>query len=97
MIHALLALLFCLCIVFFKCRTWLCLWPAVFYVSREFAQAEYRFVIKYCHGSFAQMPTFAGFSPVVWDKKSMLDWILPLCVSLVFFYFYRRTCTTKKT
>ena len=65
---------------------WTFLWPGVFYVSREFAQAEYRYILKFCNGSFSQMPTFAGFDPVVWNTKSFLDWILPVIVSLIFWY-----------
>ena len=74
----------------FRRPAWTCLWPAVFYVSREFAQAEYRYVIRFCHGSFATMPTFAGFYPEMWNRKSMLDWLLPLAVSLVFWYVAAR-------
>lgn len=84
MIHAGLAALFCIGVLCVKGRAFLCLWPAVFYISREFAQAEYRYVLSFCNGSFATMPTFAGFYPVVWNTKSMLDWILPLTVSLLF-------------
>ena len=86
MIHAGLAALFCLLVVLLRAPSWLTLWPGVFYVSREFAQAEYRYVLTFCHGSFAEMPTFAGFLPIVWNQKSMLDWVLPCMVSLVFWY-----------
>ena len=84
MIHAILSSIFCGCMLYFRRPSWTCLWPAIFYISREFAQAEYRYVIKHCHGSFKTMPTFAGFYPEVWNMKSMLDWIIPLLVCLIF-------------
>ena len=90
MIHAGLAALFCVCVVVLRGRAWLCLWPAVFYVSREFAQVEYRYVLRYAHGSFADMPTFAGFYPIVWNQKSLLDWLLPTLVSCVFWWVYAK-------
>ena len=89
MIHAFISVLFCCSMLIFHRPPWIMLWPAVFYISREFAQAEYRYVLTYCDGSFLQMPTFAGFYPEIWNIKSLLDWILPLIVSLSFYYYLR--------
>ena len=89
MIHAILAIIFCLIILVFRFPAFATLWPGVFYISREFAQAEYRYVLKHCHGSFAHMPTFAGFYPEVWNTKSILDWVLPTIVSLAFYYYLK--------
>ena len=84
MIHAGLSLIFCVVVTLARLPSSLYLWPAVFYLSREFAQAEYRYVLRHCHGSFAEMPTLAGFYPESWNTKSLLDFLLPLLVSLVF-------------
>ena len=86
MIHAIISIIFCCIILLLRYPAHIMLWPGVFYVSREFAQAEYRYVLTYCNGLFSQMPTFAGFYVDIWNKKSLLDWILPVLVSLIFYY-----------
>ena len=96
MIHAVLSIIFCVVVTFFRLPVWTYLWPAVFYISREFAQSEYRYVLRHCHGSFAQMPIFAGFYAENWNMKSLLDWILPLLVSLLFWYGSKYISRIKK-
>ena len=90
MIHAFIAFICCVIILLLRFPTWMYSWPAVFYISREFAQAEYRYVLKHLQGSFREMPTFAGFYPEVWNKKSLLDWICPLIVCVLFLFFAKK-------
>ena len=81
MIHAALSLAFCsLC--FFLGLPWpVFFWPVAFYAGREHAQAEYRYIEA--HGrKRVSCPWWCGFMPEAWTLKGLLDWILPLGVSL---------------
>ena len=89
MIHAILAIIFCIIVLALRLPAFVALFPSVFYISREFAQAEYRYILKYCGGSFANMPTFAGFYPEIWNVKSILDFVLPTVVSIIFYYYIK--------
>ncbi len=61
-----------------------CFFPACFYVGRELAQAEQRYISA--HGGHRDdCPWYCGFLPESWNRKSMMDWALPLAVSLAFF------------
>ena len=62
---------------------WPCLfWPAAFYLGREHAQAEQRYIDT--HGGHRDWcPWWMGFSPSAWTAKGLFDWILPLCVAAV--------------
>ena len=58
--------------------------PAWFYIGRELAQAEERYIDA--HGGHRKgCPWNCGFFAESWNKKSFLDWILPLAVSTAFF------------
>lgn len=47
-------------------------------VSRELAQAEYRWIEQFGHGLRANMPWWGGLDPAVWQKLDpWLDWITP--------------------
>jgi hypothetical protein len=83
MIHALISSIFCTGCIVFGLPFWLCLLPAVFYIGREFTQAEYRYITQYCNGKRANMPWYGGFLFKAWDTKGMLDWMLPLWVSIL--------------
>lgn len=50
---------------------------AALYVGREQAQAEYRWIETYGAGRRANMPWWGGYDPRVWNKKSLLDFIVP--------------------
>ena len=52
-----------------------------FYIGREEAQAEYRY-IEDNGGKRADCPWYCGLLPSAWTTKGLLDWILPLCVAL---------------
>lgn len=41
-----------------------------FFVSREIAQAEYKYIHLFCGGKRAGMAPFAWVSPVAWDSHS---------------------------
>lgn len=55
--------------------------PLGFYVGREHAQAEYRWIERFGGGLRANMPWWGGFDPKVWTLKSVLDWLLPLAAA----------------
>ena len=80
MIHALISLITCAIFILLKLPPWLCLLPAVWYMGREYAQAEYRWIEDYGDGKRANMPWYAPLTPAAWTAKGMLDWILPLLV-----------------
>ena len=61
-----------------------------YYLGREMAQAEYRVIEQY-YLRRSKMPWYGAFERRAWDKKSMLDWILPLTAVLsvaLFMEFY---------
>lgn len=58
--------------------------PAWFYIGREVAQAEYRYISSH-GGKRANCPWYCGLFSEAWNMKSFLDWALPLAVSAVFF------------
>jgi hypothetical protein len=56
-----------------------CAW----FISRELAQAEYRWIEQFGAGLRANMPWWGGFDLRVWPKADQwLDWIVPSAVSL---------------
>ena len=84
MVHGLITLIICLGLALVKTPIYLYLLPTAFYIGREVTQAEYRYIAKYGNGKRANMPWYGGFIPKAWDTKSMLDWLVPLFVSLAF-------------
>ncbi len=90
MVHALITFIVCipiaLIIYFLKLPIALLYFlPAMFYLGREFTQAEYRYINQYCNKKRANMPWYAPFTKKAWNLKSMLDWVFPLVVSIIFF------------
>ena len=71
MIHGLIAAVFVALVVLFNAPWAVCFYPAFFYLGREHAQAEYRYIEEYCGRKRANMPTFAGFYAKAWNIKSM--------------------------
>lgn len=52
---------------------------AAFFMGREIAQAEYRWINTYGRGLRANMPWWGPFDRRVWTKADQwLDWIMPL-------------------
>ena len=59
-------------------------WVAAgFYVGREIAQAEYRY-IEANGGKRYACPWYCGFLPSAWNLKSVLDWGLPVAIAMGF-------------
>ena len=81
MIHGAIALVTCVIIVFLGLGWEACFWSASFYLGREIAQAEYRF-IQANGGKRADVPWYCGFYPSAWTAKSVLDCLLPWVVCL---------------
>lgn len=82
--HELITLLWCL--------LWLALVPehidmcwciAFFYVGREFAQAEYRYIESH-GGKRDKCPAWCGFLPEAWTDKGLLDFLFPMAISGIF-------------
>jgi hypothetical protein len=55
---------------------------AAFYLGREHAQAEYRWIKEFGDGKRANMPAWGGFDPRVWigNYSSIADWLVPTLV-----------------
>lgn len=85
MIHALITLVWCGAFFFLPKDIFLVAVGVIagFYIGREVAQAEYRYIETYCQRKRANMPTFAVFSPKAWTLKGILDWLLPCIVVTV--------------
>ena len=48
-------------------------------ISREFTQAEYRWIEQFGAGRRANMPWWGGLDPAVWQRADpWLDWIVPM-------------------
>jgi hypothetical protein len=52
---------------------------AAFYLGREHAQAEYRWIKEFGDGSRSSMPWYGGFDPRIWSGNyaSIADWAVP--------------------
>ena len=81
MVHGIITLVFCIAVLLLKLPVGLVLIPVGFYIGREHAQAEYRYIEA--HGrKRVNCPWWCGFMPKAWTLKGLLDWILPLGVAL---------------
>jgi len=81
MTHALITSAWCLACIALG-LPWPCLfWAPAFYLGREVAQAEYRYIEAH-GGQRAACPWWCGFAPSAWTAKAMTDWLLPLAASL---------------
>lgn len=82
--HELVAFLWCL-FWFAVCPEHidLCFCIGFFYMGREHAQAEYRYIEAH-GGCRAKCPPWCGFLPSAWTSKSILDWLAPLVVCALF-------------
>ena len=80
MIHAIITTVIALAVVLLNGQEALCFLPALFYLGREHAQAEQRYIDT--HGGYRnKCPWYCGFLPQSWNLKGMLDWILPMAGS----------------
>jgi hypothetical protein len=53
------------------------------FIGREHAQAEYRWIEHLGGGLRANMPWWGGFDPKVWDRHSLLGFLLPIGASIL--------------
>lgn len=54
-----------------------------FFIGREHAQAEYRWIATFGNGLRANLPWYGGFSPKVWTHlDSWLDWLIPVVATV---------------
>lgn len=81
MIHAVLTAVWCIACIALGLPWPVFFWPAAFYAGREHAQAEYRY-IEARGGRRADCPWWCGFLPQAWTLKGLLDFLLPLAVSI---------------
>lgn len=59
-------------------------WGASFYIGRELAQAEYRWIETYGQGRRGNMPWWGAFDPRVWRKfDAWIDWVGPTVVVVI--------------
>ena len=90
MIHAFLSAIFCSLVGLFGIPAFVCLLPAAWYMGREVAQAEYRYIEEYCGGKRDRMPWYAVFTSDARTVKGVLDWLLPalmcLCMWAIIFW-----------
>ena len=83
MIHALLTLAFCVPCLLLGLLWPLFFWPAAFYLGREVAQAECRWIEAH-GGKRADCPKLCGFFPESWTVKGILDFLLPMAAAAFF-------------
>lgn len=53
-----------------------------FYLGRELAQAENRWIATFGAGLRENMPLWGGFDPQIWNMKSLGDFALPALAAL---------------
>jgi hypothetical protein len=59
------------------------LFASGYYLGREMAQAEYRVIQQYYDGRRSKMPWYGAFEARAWDRKALLDWVLPTIVTMI--------------
>jgi len=60
-----------------------------FFIGREIAQAEYRNIEHFYGGKRANMPWYGGFQKQAWTVKGLLDWILPMALTIAIAFVVR--------
>lgn len=58
-----------------------------FYLSREIAQAEYRWIEHYGDGQRSRMKWWNPYEPRVWNLKSLSDWMAPAALTIAIAIF----------
>lgn len=59
------------------------LFGAIFYLGREHAQAEYRYISSH-GGRRDAVPWYCGLLPSAWTTKGVTDWVGPLLIALLY-------------
>jgi len=62
---------------------------SAYYLGREMAQAEERYLTMH-RTNRENAPLYLGFLPESWNRKSMLDWMLPLVITLIVILLHRQ-------
>ena len=62
--------------------------PAMFYIGREYTQAEYRYIADYCNNKREHMPWYAPFLFRSWTLKGFTDWLYPSMISLIIYVLF---------
>ena len=78
MSHILITAIVCVFFGILRAPAWTHLMPAVWYLGREFAQAEYRYIAAFCNGKRALMPAFIqrhGMSKACWTGWGRLPFV----------------------
>ena len=86
MIHTAIAVAVCIPLLVLNFPWPACYWPAAFYIGRELAQAEFRYIEAYGRHR-SDCPWYCGFLPASWTLKGIFDFLLPLAVSTAFASF----------
>lgn len=81
MIHAIISFFFAILFAVFDAPFFAYLFVPAFYIGREVAQAEYRY-IEANGGIRANCSSLCGLFPSAWTLKGLIDWIFPLFSSL---------------
>lgn len=61
---------------------------SMYFIGREVAQAEERCIGLFYNSKRANAPIWCGFEPRAWNKKGLLDWIVPTLVCFIIYYFF---------
>lgn len=81
MIHAAVTALWCIACIALGLPWPMLFWPSALYLGREEAQAEQRYIDT--HGGHRdKCPWYCGLLPESWTLKGLLDFLLPLAVSI---------------
>lgn len=81
MVHAVIVAVWCIACLALGLPWPFYFWPAASYVGREVAQAEHRYIGSH-GGKRSLCPWWCGFAPSAWTLKGLLDFLLPLAVSI---------------
>ena len=83
MTHALLTAVWCLILWCTDIHATAFAIPAVWYMGREYAQAEYRIIESKYNRKRALMPWYAPMTPEAWTVKGVTDFVFPAIVALI--------------
>lgn len=61
----------------------------MFFIAREHAQAEYRWIDMFGDGKRMNMPWWGGFDPRAWDVASLMDFAVPVVACLLIWMLIR--------
>ncbi|MGB3797313.1 MAG: hypothetical protein WA957_13550 [Alteraurantiacibacter sp.] len=69
---------------------------SAYFLGREIAQAEYRWIEQFGQGLRANMPWWATFDMRVWSRPDQLaDWLAPIIATCTIAHFASRRSVSK--